>query len=687
MSVWSYQMLRHEASVSIQTMSAVLSEPFESMFISRVDEPLLLFDNVLRLHEPDSFTSSSKETDALDHKSRSCQRLYDALTKGLGDRAGLVYPWFSEPDPWPTDSLPTSDGRRETAYIGIILNADQAYRMVDHGPLGEEKAAAAQYRKFWGEKSELRRFRDGTLSETLIWAQNSNETVIEQIVRYVIQRHCGQDVTRNLHLIGNDFQSLLYDPGPIDPGSPIMSSFERLETEIRRLEGLPLQIRQVTAADSNLRYASLTDATSQLRGKQFVDVCVQFEGSARWPSDIAAVQRTKIAFLFKIGELLEESSTRGLTTRVGIENEGTELVNVAFLDILYPQEAAFRLRIHHEREFSLLGIPRVGKDLGVERQENVAHAAATYKRNFTQSPLHTQAVRTLCTRFPLLSPSMRLMKKWRNSHLLSGHISDELVELLTIRIFVTPYPWQAPASLATAFLRTLTFISRWQWRTKPLIVDFSGSMRREDVERIELRFEAWRKIDPAMNRVVMFAASNLDPEGITWTGTGPVKVVAGRFTALAKAACSRASNQGFDLQAQGMLALSIADYDFVLHLNPRFVTSSRELTRKRPVFKNLQAHAVDGLFDLDSDPVSLYLNELRWLFGNSILFFHDELGGSIIGGIWNPQTGSRRWKINAGYSTIPLVELGQEYIAINKQGTLNDIARLGGDMVCKVEVR
>ena len=559
--------------------------------------------------------------------------------------------------------------------------------MVDHGPPSEEKAAAAQYRQFWGEKSELRRFRDGTLSETLIWAQNSNETVIEQIVRYVIRRHCGQDITRSLHTSGKDFQGLLRDPGPVSLGSTLMSSFQKLENDIRRLEGLPLQIRQIAPADSNLPYASLTDATSESRGRQFVNVCVQFEGSARWPNDVAAVQRTKIAFLLKIGELLEESSTSGLTTRVGLENEGTQLVNLAFLDILYPQHAAFRLRIHHERELSLLEIAVVEKDLGLGRPENVARAAAAYKRNFIQSPLHTQAVRTLCTRFPLLSPSIRLMKKWRNSHLLSGHISDELVELLTIRIFVTPYPWQAPSSLATAFLRTLNFISRWQWRTKPLIVDFNGSMRREDAERIRLRFEAWRKIDPAMNRVVMFAASNLDPEGVTWTETGPVEVVAGRFIALAKAACDRASNQNLDIGAQGILAFSIADYDFVLHLNPRFATSSHELTQQNLVFKNLQVHAFDRLSDLESDRVSLYLNELRWLFGSNVLFFHDELGGSIIGGIWNPQTRSRRWKTNVGYSTIPLIGSEQEDIAINKQGTLNDIARLGGDIVIRVEVR
>lgn len=572
--------------------------------------------------------------------------------------------------------------------IGLILNAEQAYRTVDYGPSSEDKVAAAQYRQFWGEKAELRRFRDGSLLETLIWTANSNTTVIEQIVKYVIRCHCGKDTAQSLHMVGGTFQSLIPDAGSSSLWSPITNTFERLEKNIRGLKGLPLQIRQISAASSHLRYASLTAglgraAVKESRTRRLVDVCVQFEGSARWPNDVAAVQRTKIAILLKIGELLEQSSTEGLSTRVGLENEDVKLVNIAFLDVFYPQEAAFRLRIHHERELSLLETALRDKTTEIGRREDIAFATAVFKRNFIQSPLHTRAVHTLCTRFPLLSPSMRLAKKWRDCHSLSGHVSDELMELLTIHVFVTPYPWQAPASLTTAFLRTLTFISKWEWQTEPLIVDCSGSMGSEDIDKIKLRFEAWRKIDPAMNRVVIFAASNNDPDGITWTESGPAKVVATRFIGLARAACRLATDQGFDIQAESLFASSTAHYDFVLHLNPQFVDDSRGLEQNKFLFKNLQVQEIE---DLNSNPVSLFIDELKALFGNNVLFFHDELGGSLVGGIWNPQTGARRWKANTGYSTTPLIEEGQEKIVINKHGTLNDIARLGRDLISRIEL-
>lgn len=624
----------------------------------------------------------------MDDRSQLSQLVYDVLSKGLSDRANLIYTWFPEDEPWPTASMPHSRGRPKIMVIGLILNAEQAYRVIDHGPSSEEKAAAAQYRQFWGEKAELRRFHDGSLLETLIWTPKSNTTTTEQIVKHVIRRHCGQETAQSLHMVGGTFQSLISDFDSSRLWSPITSAFERLEKDIRGLEGLPLQIRQISATTPHLRYASLTarlgrGAANESRTRRFVDVCVQFEGSARWPNDVAAVQRTKIALLLKIGELLEQSSTEGLSTRVGLENEDVKLVNIAFLDVFYTKEAAFRLRIHHERELGHLETALRDKTTEIGSREDAAFATAVFKRKFIQSPLHTQAVQTLCTRFPLLSPSMCLMKKWRDCHSLSGHISDELVELLTIRVFVTPYPWQAPASLATAFLRTLTFISKWKWQMEPLIIDYSGSMRREEIDKIKLRFEAWRKIDPAMNRVVMFAASKIDPDGTTWTEPGPVKVVATRFIGLARAACRIATDQGLDVQAESLFVSSTADYDFVLHLKPKFVADDRGLEQKKPKFKNWQGQEID---DLNSDPVILFVGELKGLFGNNVLFFHDESGGSLIGGIWNPHTGARRWKVNTGYSTTPLMEEGQENSFINKHGTLNDIARLGRGMISRIEI-
>ena len=42
--------------------------------------------------------------------------------------------------------------------LGVTLDAAAATRPVDMGPAAEDAAAAADFRAFWGDKAELRRF-------------------------------------------------------------------------------------------------------------------------------------------------------------------------------------------------------------------------------------------------------------------------------------------------------------------------------------------------------------------------------------------------------------------------------------------------------------------------------------------------------------------------------------------------
>ena len=53
--------------------------------------------------------------------------------------------------------------------VGIILEKSTFARTLDRGPNAEEKEMAATFRKFWGEKSELRRFKDGSIVEATLW--------------------------------------------------------------------------------------------------------------------------------------------------------------------------------------------------------------------------------------------------------------------------------------------------------------------------------------------------------------------------------------------------------------------------------------------------------------------------------------------------------------------------------------
>ena len=696
MSPWSYAVLRDEATRTLKLLNDPFLDQFDASFITNLSNAPLRFDSVIDLPVNHPVDLPPPIADAIDDDMHFCRLAYQALKTGLGDRVLLIHPRPPGKNAWSPASL-THHSKVNSIRIGLILDPAQINRSVDRGPSAEDKVAAAAFRQFWGEKAELRRFKDGSIQESLIWsATDARDSILKQIVTYIVRRHLGEKAASDINLSGDSFNRLLDNksPNPTDPSilyQPIINAFEAFEKDIRNLQGLPLQIRQISAADSQLRYTSIN--VPVLKPGQYqmdpANVYVQFEGSSRWPDDIAAVQRTKIAFLLKMGELLEEA-THGLTTRLGLENNSHKLLNSAFLDVLYPEGAFFRLRIHHEREFNLLEKTLKDKSHTQVSREETASALSAYKRNFIQAPLHTQAIRTLRTRFPLLSPSIRLMKKWRDSHLLSHHISDSLIELFTARAFLHPGPWSIPGSVMTGFLRTMKLVSKWDWRSEPLIVDFSGEMSREVIEGIHIRFEAWRRIDPAMNRVVMFAASNLDPDGIMWTELGPSKVVAARFSSLAEAACRVVEQQGVGIEPEMLFAASMVDYDFVVHLNTQFAgDNAARRSISKAVFKNLQVQEQRDKTLVGYNPVQSFVEELRTLYDSNLVFFYNEQGDSVIAGLWNPQTGPRSWKTNMQYSTMPVAVQDEEdpQVTINKRATLHDIARLGGDMISRIEIK
>jgi U3 small nucleolar RNA-associated protein 22 len=241
----------------------------------------------------------------------------------------------------------------------------------------------------------------------------------------------------------------------------------------------------------------------------------------------------------------------------------------------------------------------------------------------------------------------------------------------------------------TGFLRTLLFISRWDWRLVPLVVDFTGTMTSKEVDSINTRLEAWRKIDPGMNRTVLFAASNHDTTGTAFTDEGPSKMVAARMTALARSACNLVKKKGLELDQRSLFATSTSDYDFIIHISPQFTGENWRKEDTQQKFKNLKIQSEVDLELVGYQPVLSFLDELQRRFTNSVVFFHGEVNGSVIAGLWNPQAvASRPFKVNLGYATklSGKSEEDRAEIEIDKPAILAEIARLGGDIVSRIEV-
>jgi U3 small nucleolar RNA-associated protein 22 len=73
---------------------------------------------------------------------------------------------------------------------------------------------AFEFRKFWGKKSEVRRFQDGSISEAVVW-HNSSATLAQkrmicrQVVTYLLNEKFGLPTENGVIYVADQFDSLL----------------------------------------------------------------------------------------------------------------------------------------------------------------------------------------------------------------------------------------------------------------------------------------------------------------------------------------------------------------------------------------------------------------------------------------------------------------------------------------------
>ena len=701
MSPWSANMLTEQAKQSLAAINESPDDQFDSLFIVKVYQPLQIFDLIVNLNLPAS-ERERNPTDCRGFVRNYSERVYQTLTKALGERAQLIHIETPSVSPWPiTNSAPKA--KRGSLVIGIIVNPSKASQGREYGPAYEDKKEAAKFRDFWGEKPDLWQFPDGNIVESLDWTAYSPlgfSGICEAIIRYILKSRLKvEDDALSFH--GQEASKVIeFSPTDKAVFDAARQAFQQFERDVRGLEDLPLHVRHISPIGPELRHASLSLPSPADRGHapQPMDVVISFEASGKWPEDnLAAIQRAKLAFLLKIGSSLEESNEE-VKAHIGLEDVEKDVEDLAFLDVVYPSGYSFRVRVHSGLEETLL--ERQTKDKTLERYQRTeaAELLATFKRIYTNLPLHNQTIATFCTRFPELSPTIRLVKRFFSAHKLSCHFNEELIELFCLQVFLVPYPYQAPTSASTGLLRTLLLLSRWDWRDEPLIIDISGdtstSSSAQQRAEIRTRLEAWRKIDPNMNRTVLFVATSHDASGTAYTASprgGPSKVVATRMTTLARSAVRLARDQGLALDARALFRPSLAEYDVLLHLAPKALRGvERGGSGAKTPFKNLTP--VSDKLPLPSHPARALVTRLATLYGRPLLFFH---GGPAddgpIAALWNPQLHARTFTANLPCAFKPRDgnddEGASPLYEVDRQAILAEIARIGGDLIERIEVR
>lgn len=667
MPPWSYERLKHHATTSLAQLNSKRSNAFDTAFNSKVAEQSLEFEQSYAI---DLSPTEKKHEDVL-------SRMHEVLKRGFGDRVTLLSLFRDSIPSWKiTSSAP--DTKPDKIRVGLLINSEAALRFVDHGPSVEDKEAAEDFRNFWGEKAELRKFQDGSITETLVWSKDTR--VLEQNIRYLLQRHFG--IASNNIMSSPYLQKLqLTDTLHPDEAFAIVNQkLQALISTLHHIDGLPLPVRSVNAASDLARSASLILPLASGTA-QPIDIVIQFDTSGRWPDDLQAIQYTKIAFLTKIGDLLSKSD-KSLDCSVGLENaaaSATGTHNTSFLDIVQPLPGpqlppiVFRLRIYHERELHLIQQALSSKNTPITQLRDVYQVALQSQKQVMARMHHTTAIRSLVTLFPALSATIRLLKRFLSVHRLLAHVSNEIVEIMACNAFLNPAPWSVPGTSTAAFSRCLYFLSSWDWSAEPLIVDLNAAQDMTSQQRQELhtRFNAWRKLDPNMNSVAWFIATNLDGTGVLWTqgisgqDPKPARVVASRLTALTGAAIrllktvdTRQDKLMTEDDWAAIFMSSSDDFDFVIHLKDSSITNSQARHLSNGKFKNLQVASAMDADTTGIDIVSAYLDELQQSFGSVAVFFYGgkHSDSNAICGLWRPHVRpgiARPLKIRLGMSTVP----------------------------------
>lgn len=694
MGTWSANLLRTQAQNTAELFADEAADKFEPSFILKANGKLQMFDAVFEIKIPER--QMSNPGDCRGAAWDFAAETHRILKRAYGDRIRLVHVELPPVEP---ANLEGSFRRSKAIMVSLLFDPVNMPRVMEHGPAAEEQKEAARFRQFWGEKAELRRFKDGSILECVDWSDGqtgSAADLCEHIGQYALNRHLKVPVD-NIRFWGDAANQLLglsqHHKMAFDAAR---QSFQTLERDIRSLEDLPLQIRQLSPISANARYASVQPPQIGLSQDHTVpmDVNLYFEVSNKWPENMTAIQQAKIEFLLDIDRRLT-SAHRNITTYLGRENIEVGIENITYLDIVYETGASFRLRIVADLEEVLLTRDVLNKTLNASLREQAEEALARLSWRFKTLPLHTQMVATFCTRLPTLSGTIRLVKHWFDAHKLSGHFSEELIELIVMHVFLTPYPWSVPSSESAGLLRTLTFLSRWDWRDEPLIVDSAETITHDNRATVYHELRECRKRDPNLNRTVVIAAASHETTGHGYTRNGPSKLIASRMTRLAKAAHKEFHDNELTFSVEDLFETSLRDYDVLIRLSPKalrltkrdaaYETGTKQASTE---FKNLDARTGRIPVPVRADPAEVFVGELNRVYADTLIFFSSNAGeddDGVVGAIWDPRLQKQRFRTGLPFNFCKVDGEDGDVVEVNRKAVLSEIARIGGELIKKIE--
>ncbi|CAG9460237.1 unnamed protein product [Pedinophyceae sp. YPF-701] len=544
-SALAHASLAAAASVRALAQPASPEEAFEAIFLET--KPVVVrydFAYAVTLPQQNDGAGGAQDVSGdLPSSAAEEARVEELLTQGLADRAravvclprGLRAPEAAARGSAALSAVPSPDSA--PLMVGVLADSAHLARSVDLGPSPEDAVAARAFREFWGQRAELRRFKDGRIVETAVWDTDPSErhAIPDKIVMHVLKRHIGAN-TEAVRTAGCLDAALTSSDDVVAASAErnaamLDAAVDKLSKQLRALATLPLRVLSVQPLAATLRgTAPFPPAPHPFLGgpregggrgaprcADPVEVLVSLEGSGKWPEDSEAYFKMRAALGIQLGSACEEA--------YGHPFRASE----PCVDMLV-DGFALRLILNTDREdiiaekAALTGKP-AAPDPALAVLRGV-HGATPVARMLW---LHG-TVAYVSQKHPAMPAVARLAKRWAAARLLSPHVPDEVWELLACHVFCEPAASPPPATRLRGFSTLLSLLARFPFHARPLVVDPRNELG-SDAYRTALAALEDRAKDPSGGGMLIAVPG--DVKGDLWTGSTPSQGVVARMAALA----------------------------------------------------------------------------------------------------------------------------------------------------------
>ncbi|KAH8344265.1 hypothetical protein KR084_009047, partial [Drosophila pseudotakahashii] len=652
-----YQRVREEAKLAVDLLNDMKLNSFPIIFMqkcplySRVDNILKItnyscVNQMLLLHSQPRF----KYDYAKYGYPQLFQLLTELLQKGLADRVHAILPLETTSTAWPVENKAPVIGKH--IQLGLILQPEHAYEVLNKGPAAnEDPEGAAEFRRFWGEKSNLRRFQDGSITEAVVWgtaqdAPAKKRLIVQQIVLHLLEHHL-QLESKDVQYIAAELDqvyrlspwfkvSKLQTKLPLDQDtdaealSPhVIRCYDELARQLHGLNDLPLEIVSISGTSPVFRYCEPQPVLPQARladnhilASHVQRVVIQLGQSGKWPNELTALRALKTAFLIEIGEKLEaQCRLKWVLTADGL--------------LVLKQGYCFLIELAHNKELALL------------KQEVTERGITTYIDNPASRSLErlhyilpkvSGALHSLHQTHSAFGATVLLAKRWLATQQLDEGLWPEMAtELLVAHLFQQRYAPQAIAAPQTGFIRFLQLLAHSDFNGELFLLNFNNSWQEQQIADLEHSYRSDRQSYPPL---AVATSYDLQHAGRLWTSEqSPSQRVLGHVTRLARHSLEIIENSlmtkdlRFVRPAQ-LFRASNEGYDLVIQLKPDLVPNSLSYDLGSPFVSFGKPNFL--LPRAGADRLARIVGHLRSAYSDFAAFFYNPHGGKEIAIMWRP---------------------------------------------------